>query len=133
MTSAPPPAPGSVGIDPLALASTRADEDRATVLAHRLARRRLLSAVLHGHGRSWLDRTRAWPAIVVGVVVVAVVSAAIGITAAFVAQRRIDQEQQRNNQPRPAPVVTSSPRRAPSGTTSPQRTRSARPSSSPAR
>jgi hypothetical protein len=105
--TSPPPQPPPVQFDPVALASTRVGEDRTTVLAHRLARRRLLSALLHGRSRSWLDRARVWPAAVVGVLVVVLISAGIGIVAAFVKQRAVDQQQQ---QQRGIPTATVSPR-----------------------
>jgi hypothetical protein len=47
--------------------------------ADELRRRQLRSALLHGSSRTWRDRRRIWPAVVAGLIVVAVVAAAIGI------------------------------------------------------
>ena len=60
-----------------------------------LRRRQLRSALLHGSSRVWRERQRVWPAVVGGVVVVAVIVAAIAVLGAFQRQREINDEQKR--------------------------------------
>ncbi len=60
-----------------------------------LRRRQLRSALLHGSSRVWRERQRVWPAVVGGVVVVAVIVAAIAVLGAFQRQREINDEEKR--------------------------------------
>lgn len=60
-----------------------------------LRRRQLRSALLHGSERTWRDRQRVWPAALAGILLVAVVIAAITVANAFEKQQRINEEKQR--------------------------------------
>lgn len=51
--------------------------------ADALRRRQLVSALLHGSTRTWRESRRIWPAVVGGVVVVAVVVAVFGVLKAL--------------------------------------------------
>lgn len=66
--------------------------ERYLLEADSLRRRQLRSALLHGTSRTWRDRRRIWPAVVAGIVVVAVISAAIAIYGAFQQQQRQQQD-----------------------------------------
>jgi hypothetical protein len=57
--------------------------ERYLLAADDLRRRQLCAALLHGSGRSWRDRRRIWPAVVAGLVVVAVIAAGTAVHAAF--------------------------------------------------
>lgn len=58
----------------------------------------MLAALCHGSDRSWRDRYRAWPAVVVGVLVAVVICAAIGVQGAFHKQQRLDREEQQKQE-----------------------------------
>lgn len=53
--------------------------ERYVLEADALRRRQLRSALLHGSRRTWREHRRVWPAVVVGMVVIAVVLAAMAI------------------------------------------------------
>lgn len=53
--------------------------ERYVLEADALRRRQLRSALLHGSRRTWREHRRVWPAVVVGIVVIAVVLAAMAI------------------------------------------------------
>ena len=57
--------------------------ERYLLEADNLRRRQLRSALLHGSRRTWRDRRRVWPAVVAGLILVAVIAAAIAIYGAF--------------------------------------------------
>jgi hypothetical protein len=57
--------------------------ERYLLEADSLRRRQLRSALLHGSRRTWRDRRRVWPAVVAGLVLVAVIAAAIAVYGAF--------------------------------------------------
>lgn len=84
MTRSPPDQPAPFVSTPNA--------ERYLLEADNLRRRQLHSALLHGTSRTWRDRRRIWPAMVAGIVVVAVISAAIAIYGAFQQQQRQQQE-----------------------------------------
>ena len=77
-----------------------------------LRRRQLRSALVHGSTRVWRERTRVWPAVIAGVVMAAVIVAALAVYGAFQRQQRITEEEQRRRQP--VPVVTSPSPKSPS-------------------
>lgn len=76
-----------------------------------LRRRQLQAALLHGGQRSWRRRPRLWPAVVVGVVLIALVIAGITVAGAFQRQREIDEQQQQRYAGSSAAVSTSAPAR----------------------
>lgn len=88
--AAPPPAPAPFGSTP--------NPERYLLEADSLRRRQLRSALLHGSRRTWRDRRRIWPAVLAGLVVVAVIAAAIAVAGAFERQ----QAQRQAGQPRAA-------------------------------
>jgi len=86
----PPAGPGG-GTPPPAPFLRTPNAERYLLEADSLRRRQLRSALLHGSARTWRDRRRIWPAVVAGLVVVAVIAAGIAVYGAF----RQQQEQQR--------------------------------------
>ncbi|MGA8115981.1 MAG: hypothetical protein WCA46_20170 [Actinocatenispora sp.] len=88
--------------------------EKYLIEADSLRRRQLRSSLLHGSTRTWRDRRRIWPAVLTGVIVVAMIVAAIAVAGAFHRQaeneRRQQQEQERQQQqlrPSPLPSVRS--------------------------
>lgn len=78
-------------------AGTTPNAERYLLEADALRRRQLHSALLHGSGRTWRDRRRIWPAVVAGLVVVAVVVAVFTVIHALQAEQdRQDQEEQQD-------------------------------------
>lgn len=88
MTGTPPGPPDQ----PAAPFVSTPNAERYLLEADSLRRRQLRSALLHGTSRTWRDRRRIWPAVVAGIVVVAVISAAIAIYGAFQQQQRKQQQ-----------------------------------------
>ncbi|GAB4011396.1 hypothetical protein [Nocardioides ultimimeridianus] len=80
----------------MALRSTP-NAERYVLEADAMRRRQLRSALLHGSARNWRENRRAWPAVVAGLIVVAVILAGLSVAQAL----RISL---RNNPPAPAPV-----------------------------
>jgi hypothetical protein len=78
--------------------------ERYLLEADTLRRRQLRSALLHGSSRTWRDRRRIWPAVVAGIIVVAVIAAAIAVHGAFEQQRRQPGQDQGRPGPEPARV-----------------------------
>lgn len=95
MTS-PPPTPPAEGGQPAPFVRTP-NAERYLLEADNLRRRQLRSALLHGSSRTWRDRRRLWPAAIAGVILVAVISAAIAVYGAFQAQQ---ENQERREQER---------------------------------
>jgi hypothetical protein len=73
-------------------ASTTPNAERYLLEADALRRRQLNAALLHGSSRTWRDRRRIWPAMLAGVVVVAV------IVAVFLVIHALEAEQDRQQQ-----------------------------------
>lgn len=88
--------PASSGV-PRAFVSA-GNAERYLMEADALRRRQLCAAFLHGTARGWRYRRRVWIAALAGVVVVAVVIAAIGVANAFARQTKINQQEQRRQQ-----------------------------------
>jgi hypothetical protein len=61
--------------------------ERYVLEADAMRRRQLRSALLHGSGRTWREHPRTWPAVAAGLVVVALVVAAIAVVGVVRAQQ----------------------------------------------
>ncbi|MGH3505535.1 MAG: hypothetical protein ACRDQA_32280 [Nocardioidaceae bacterium] len=86
-------------------ASKTPNAEKYLLEAEGMRRRQMRSALLHGSGRTWRENRRIWPAIVAGVVVVALILAVFGVMKAL--QQSADekeQEQQQQQQNQSAPV-----------------------------
>jgi hypothetical protein len=88
---------------------TTPNAERYLIESDILRQRQLRSALLHGSTRIWRERRRIWPSVLAGVVVVAVVVAAIGVYGAFRRQQRIADEERLQRQPPPAATTTVHP------------------------
>lgn len=64
-------------------ASPTPNAEKYLLEADALRRRQLVSALLHGSTRTWREQRRIWPAVVGGIVVVAVVVAVFGVLKAL--------------------------------------------------
>jgi len=64
--------------------------DRHLLALHALRQRQLRTAFLHGRTRSWRDRRRIWPAVLVAVAIVALLIAGISVVAAFQRQQQLE-------------------------------------------
>ena len=60
-------------------AGTTPNAEKYLLEADALRRRQLVSALLHGSRRTWREQRRIWPAIIAGIVVVAVIVAVFGV------------------------------------------------------
>ncbi|HET9500088.1 MAG TPA: hypothetical protein VFO98_07490 [Marmoricola sp.] len=85
---------------------TTPNAERYVLEADAMRRRQLRSALLHGSRRTWREHSRAWPAVVVGLIAVAVIVAALAVTQAFqkTEENQREQEQQQRRVPSSAPV-----------------------------
>ncbi|UYM04943.1 hypothetical protein [Solicola gregarius] len=79
----PPPAPPMGGTP---------NAEKYVLEADAMRRRQLRSALLHGSRRTWREHPRVWPAIVIGVIAVAVVLAAIAVVSAY--QKEMDKKEE---------------------------------------
>ncbi len=79
--------------------------DVATVESERLHQRRLQAAWLHGSTRTAADRLTVWPWALIGLLLVVLIVAGLGIASAFRAQQRIDEEQRRRLGSNASPVA----------------------------
>ena len=77
------PAPEPSAPPPALTYQNTPNAERYVLEADAMRRRQLRSALLHGSRRTWREHRRAWPAVVVGLIVVAVVVAALAVTEAF--------------------------------------------------
>lgn len=95
--STPDPPGGQQAPAPAPFVSTP-NAERYLLEADNLRRRQLRSALLHGSSRTWRDRRRIWPAVIAGLIVVAVISAAIGIYGTFQQQQREREQEERQRE-----------------------------------
>ena len=79
--------------------------ERYVLEADAMRRRQLRSALLHGSRRNWRDHVRTWPAVVVGIIVVAVIVAGLAVTAAFQKTSENEKRQEREQQQQSHHVV----------------------------
>lgn len=82
--------------------------ERYVLEADAMRRRQLRSALLHGSRRTWRDHPRIWPAVVVGIIVVAVIIAGLAVTEAFKKTSQNEKEEQRQRD-RPATSAPATP------------------------
>ncbi|GHC81954.1 hypothetical protein GCM10007079_22480 [Nocardiopsis terrae] len=68
------------------------DTERYVLQADALRRRQLRAALLYGSSRYWRARQRVWPSVVVGLIIAAVLAAAVVVFGAFQAQRDLNEE-----------------------------------------
>ena len=86
--------------------------ERYVLEADAMRRRQLRSALLHGSRRTWREHTRIWPAVVVGIIVVAVVIAGLAVTEAFKkTQENEKKQEQEQDRPQSTAPVTPGPTR----------------------
>jgi len=66
--------------------------DRHLLALHALRQRQLRTSFLHGRRRTWRDRRRIWPAVVVALALVALIIAGTSVVAAFQRQQQVEAE-----------------------------------------
>lgn len=105
----PPPA------QDMALRSTP-NAERYVLEADAMRRRQLRSALLHGSARNWRENRRAWPGIVAGLIVVAVILAGLSVAQALKVSLRNNPTAPVPTAPvsSPAPTTSSTPQASPS-------------------
>ena len=64
--------------------------DRQLLALHALRQRQLRTTFLHGRRRTWRDRRRIWPAVVVAAMIIAMLIAGTSVIAAFQRQQQLD-------------------------------------------
>ncbi|WP_222854271.1 hypothetical protein [Fodinicola acaciae] len=79
--------------------STTPNVERYMLESDVLRRRQLHTALLFGSSRTWRDRRRIWPGVLVGVILVAVIVAGLAVAGAFRKQQINDQLQKQKNNP----------------------------------
>ncbi|WP_236700551.1 hypothetical protein [Allosalinactinospora lopnorensis] len=62
--------------------------------ADALRRRQLRAALLYGSSRYWRRRQRVWPAVIGGVILIAIICGGIAVASAFEKQQQINEERQ---------------------------------------
>ena len=67
--------------------------ERYVLEADALRRRQLRSALLHGSRRTWREHRRIWPAVVVGILAVALIALAMSMTNAFREDQAADDDE----------------------------------------
>lgn len=107
MTEQPPEVPRPTSGGPRSAMQNTPNAERYVLEADAMRRRQLRSALLHGSRRTWRDHPRTWPAVVVGIIVVAVVIAGLAVTEAFkkTSENEKKQEQQQQRPATTAPAV----------------------------
>jgi flagellar biosynthesis/type III secretory pathway M-ring protein FliF/YscJ len=93
----PPPAPPAP--PPTLAYQNTPNAERYVLEADAMRRRQLRSALLHGSRRTWREHSRAWPAVVVGLIVVAVIVAGLAVTQAFQKTEQNEKKQEKQNKP----------------------------------
>lgn len=84
-----------VPVGPRSAMQNTPNAERYVLEADAMRRRQLRSALLHGSRRTWREHRRIWPAVVVGLIVVAVVIAALAVTQAF---RKTEENEKKEKQ-----------------------------------
>lgn len=68
------------------------DEEKYVLQADALRHRQLRSALLYGSSRYWRRRQRVWPAVIGGVILIALVCGVIALIGAFGRQQDLNEE-----------------------------------------
>lgn len=68
------------------------DEEKYVLQADALRHRQLRSALLYGSSRYWRRRQRLWPAVIGGVILIALACGVIALIGAFGRQQEINEE-----------------------------------------
>ncbi len=87
--SEPPPSASPVITVPVPQA------DRHLLALHALRQRQICTSFLHGRRRTWRDRRRIWPAVVIALALVALIIAGTSVVAAFQRQQQVEAERAR--------------------------------------
>jgi len=103
MTERPPDVPRPTSGGPRSAMQNTPNAERYVLEADAMRRRQLRSALLHGSRRTWRDHPRTWPAVVVGIIVVAVIIAGLAVTEAF---KKTSENEKKQEQQRQAPAAT---------------------------
>ncbi|WP_067604201.1 hypothetical protein [Nocardiopsis listeri] len=82
------------------------DTERYVLQADALRRRQLRAAVLYGSSRYWRTRQRVWPSVIVGLILAAVVAAALVVFGAFQTQRDLNEERRQDQTQNPLTPLT---------------------------
>ena len=98
-----PEAPRTTSGGPRSAMQNTPNAERYVLEADAMRRRQLRSALLHGSRRTWRDHPRTWPAVVVGIIVVAVIIAGLAVTEAF---KKTSENEKKQEQQRQAPAAT---------------------------
>ncbi|MDN5895723.1 MAG: hypothetical protein L0H93_17075 [Nocardioides sp.] len=77
--------------------------------ADTMRRRQLRSALLHGTSRNWRETRRAWPGVVLGLIVVAVIIAGLAVVEAFQQTEQNQREEERKQGHQTGQVVNVPP------------------------
>lgn len=96
-TAAPGRPPGADGVGtrrPAGPLQGTPDAERYVLAADVMRRRQLRSAMLHGSARTWREHRRTWPAVLIGVLVVAVTLAVLAVMDAYSRQKQINEERE---------------------------------------
>jgi len=109
-----PPVPPRTTSGPGSAMQNTPNAERYVLEADAMRRRQLRSALLHGSRRTWRDHPRTWPAVVVGIIVVAVIIAGLAVTEAF--KKTSENEKKEKQQQQPAATAPA----VPGPTTTPQ-------------
>ncbi len=67
--------------------------DRHLLALHALRQRQIRTSFLHGRHRTWRDRRRIWPAVMIALALVALLVAGTSVVAAFQRQQQVEAEQ----------------------------------------
>jgi flagellar biosynthesis/type III secretory pathway M-ring protein FliF/YscJ len=98
-----PESPRTTSGGPRSAMQNTPNAERYVLEADAMRRRQLRSALLHGSRRTWRDHPRTWPAVVVGIIVVAVIIAGLAVTEAF---KKTSENEKKQEQDRQKPAAT---------------------------
>src|SRR6476659_3391347 len=64
--------------------------DRHLLALHALRQRQLRTSFLHGRRRTWRDRRRIWPAVIIALALIGLLIAGTSVVVAFQRQQQVD-------------------------------------------